>query len=211
MRKTKQQKKALAALNLNLFQPEMLTPPAPATIYTKIKQHTERHQVPIAAESLKLTPTKLPTVEQLYQMFNIYNWMYFEGKLPRVTIEYSNRMMSAGSYLPGRKLIRIGRKYHEIYPDEITDTLKHEMIHIKHFKHDAAFRAEARRIGASVRAKSHPALRRPPRYIYICPHCRRQFPRQRRFRMASCGYCTPGPDFDPRFKLKLLRGGKSPA
>jgi predicted SprT family Zn-dependent metalloprotease len=150
----------------------------------------------------------LPGVERLYRLFDVFNWSYFRGKLPRVTIEYSGRMMSAGSYIPHKKLIRIGRKYHEIYPSEITDTLKHEMIHIKHFNHDAAFKAEADRIGASVRARSHPLLRKPPRYVYVCPNCRSQFPRQRRFRMASCGYCTTGRDFDPRFKLRLLNGRK---
>ena len=205
MGKTKQQKKALAALNYNLFRLENLCPPAPATIHTKIQQHVQRQQPPVAAEALKFLQTKPPSVEQLYRMFDVYNWTYFKGKLPRVTIKYSRRMTSAGSYIPGQKLIRIGCKYHEVYPGEITDTLKHEMIHICHFKHDAAFKAEARRIGASVKAKSHPSLRKPPRYIYVCHTCGKQFPRQRRLRMASCGYCTSGKEFDPRFKLKLLK------
>lgn len=207
MAKTKQRKKALEVLNFNLFQPENLTPPAPATIHTKIHVHMKQ-QAPLPPEALKLAEAELPSVEELYRLFDIYNWTYFRGKLPRVAIQYSNRMMSAGSYIPDKKLIKIGRKYHEIYPDEITDTLKHEMIHIKHFKHDAFFKAEADRIGTSMRAKSHPLLRKSPRYVYICPNCKRQFPRQRRFRMASCGHCSTGWDFDPRFKLKLLYSRK---
>jgi hypothetical protein len=112
-------------------------------------------------------------------------------------------MMSAGSYTPSHKLIRIGRKYHEVFPRDIDDTLKHEMIHIVHFNHNAAFKAEARRIGCSVRAQSHPSLRKPPRYLYECPACRTEYPRQKILRMASCGDCSRGGKFDSRFKLRL--------
>jgi predicted SprT family Zn-dependent metalloprotease len=208
MGKTKQQKKALAALNYDLFRLADHCPPAPATLYSKIQQHVQRQQTPVPIEAIKFTQTELPDVDQLYRMFDIYNWTYFKGKLPQVSIEFSNRMTSAGSYLPERKLIRIGRKYHEIFPDEIGDTLKHEMIHILHLKHNAAFRAEAQRVGASLKAKSHPSLRKPPRYIYVCRSCGRQYPRQRRLRMASCGCCTSGREFDPRFKLKLLKSAR---
>jgi predicted SprT family Zn-dependent metalloprotease len=208
MGKTKQQKKALAALNYDLFRLADHCPPAPATIYSKIQQHVQRQQAPVPIEAIKFTPIELPDVDRLYRMFDIYNWTYFKGKLPKVSIEFSNRMTSAGSYLPERKLIRIGRKYHEIFPDEIGDTLKHEMIHIRHLKHNSAFRAEAGRVGASLKAKSHPSLRKPPRYVYVCRSCGRQYPRQRRLRMASCGNCSSGNRFDPRFKLKLLRSAR---
>jgi len=204
MRRNKSQKRALTALNYNLFEPENLTPPAPATLYTLIRQH----QTPAAAVSLTTTPpaaTGLPEVGELYRMFDRYNWVYFEGRLPKVKIEYSSRMTSAGSYMPQRRLIRIGRKYHQLFPEELADTLKHEMIHVRHFRHGRAFKAEAARVGASVRAKSHPSLHKPPRYIYRCPRCGREYPRQKRLRMASCGVCTPGRSFDQRFKLKLKK------
>lgn len=204
MRCNKSQKKALAALNYDLFQPENLTPPAPATLYTLIRQH----QIPAPAVSLANIPTSstgLPPVEELYRMFDRFNWIYFEGRLPKVKIEYSTRMTSAGSYTPQRRLIRIGRKYHQVFPEELADTLKHEMIHLRHFRHGSAFKAEAARVGASVRAKSHPSLQKPPRYVYECPRCGREYPRQKRLRMASCGVCTSGRRFDPRFKLKLKK------
>jgi predicted SprT family Zn-dependent metalloprotease len=146
--------------------------------------------------------SELPPVAELYRLFDVYNKVYFGGKLPSVKVEYSNRMFSAGSYSPSRKLIRIGRKYHEIYPQDIEDTLKHEMIHIRHHRHDARFRAEAERVGASLRAREHPELRRPPRYIYECPGCGMEYPRQKRLVMASCGRCSRGRRFDPRFKLR---------
>jgi len=138
-------------------------------------------------------------------MFERYNRIYFDNCLPRVDIEYSTRMLSAGSYTPSRKLIRIGRKYHELFPQDLADTMKHEMIHIQIFRHDSAFKAEAQRIGASIKARSHPLLRKPARYLYICGNCGREYPRQKRLRMASCGVCTSGKRFDPRFKLKLKK------
>jgi predicted SprT family Zn-dependent metalloprotease len=113
-------------------------------------------------------------------------------------------MLVAGGYFPDKNEIRISVKYHTFFPDEVYDTLKHEMIHIVHFKHDAAFKRMARRIGASIRANEHPALRRRPRYIYICPGCFAEYPRQKRLRMASCGKCSKG-KFDPRYKLILKK------
>lgn len=206
MKKTRRQLKALAALNLDLFEPEVIAVPAPATIHALIKE--KAHPAVAAVASLEDLPpdqtsSKLPTVAELYQLFDRYNWMYFEGALPRPSIEYSSRMTSAGAYLPGRRLIRIGIKYHRIFPEEVADTLKHEMIHLRHLKHDAAFKAEAARVGASVRAKSHPALRRPPRYIYICDNCGTEYPRQKILRMASCGSCSARGRYDRRYKLRL--------
>ena len=205
MIRMKRQKKALAALNFDLFPLADSCPPAPATIYSKIQMQTHRRQVPAAVETISLTSSQLPAETELYRLYDVYNWTYFAGQLPKVSIEYSGRMMSAGAYMPQQKLIRISRRYHEIFPDEIGDTLKHEMIHILHLRHGAAFKREATRIGASLRARSHPSLRKPPRYLYECPNCGRRYPRQRRLRMASCGDCSPGRKFDLRFKLKLVR------
>ncbi|MCX6834896.1 MAG: hypothetical protein NTW07_07145, partial [candidate division Zixibacteria bacterium] len=128
---------------------------------------------------------------------------YFRGRLRRPTIQYSDRMTTAGAYLPEQRIIRISRRYHQLFPEEVTDTLKHEMIHLVNLKHDAVFRAEAGRIGASVKARSHPLLGRTPRFIYECLQCRTEFPRQKRLVMASCGYCSPKGKYDVRFKLAL--------
>lgn len=203
MRRNKSQQKALTALNFDLFQVESLTQPAPATLYTKIREQASA--LPKVELPVTKTEGDLPTLEELHRMFDRFNWIHFEGKLLRVRIEYSTRMSSAGSYTPQRRLIRIGRKYHELFPNEIADTLKHEMIHIRHFLHNALFKAEAARVGASVRAKSHALLRKPPKYMYVCPHCSREYPRQKRLRMASCGECSIGRRFDKRYKLRLRK------
>lgn len=216
MAKSKSEKKALRALNYDLFQTKDIAPPAPATIGHKIKEHTEKEKLftgvtmPEAVISVQ-NPTKnrekgeLPTVTELYQLFDRYNWLYFDGKLPQAKIEYSNRMYSAGSYTPAHRLIKISRKYHEIFPEDIHDTLKHEMIHIIHYYHDADFKREAKRIGATVKAKTHPKLRKPPKYMYLCPNCGKEYPRQKRLVMASCGYCSRGGKFDERYKLRLKK------
>ncbi len=201
----KKLKKALKGINYDLFKPEIITPPAPATIDHKIRLATEEY-LTRAVEAVKSIPkSKLPTVLELYQMFDRFNMIYFEGKLPRVTIEYSNRMTSAGSYTPKLKLIKISHKYHHIFPEDIGDTLKHEMIHIIHLNHNKAFKDFAKKIGASVKAKSHPSLRMPPRYIYACPNCKMEYPRQKRLVMASCGKCSKGRRFDKRYKLQLVK------
>lgn len=204
MAKRLRQLKALSVLNFDLFTAEVLDTPPPATLSRRQLAEVIRRQMPTGKSEIA-DHQILPKLEQLQQMYQYYNWKYFDGKLPRANIVYSNRMTSAGSYTPSRKLITIGRKYHEIFPDELADTLKHEMIHIRHIRHDAVFKAEAKRVGASIRAKSHPLLRRRPRYIYLCGNCGGEYPRQKRLVMASCGECSSGRKFDPRYKLKLKK------
>ncbi|MCP4567278.1 MAG: hypothetical protein GY841_06840 [FCB group bacterium] len=152
----------------------------------------------------------LPGISDLYRMFDIYNKQYFDGRLPQVKITYSKRMLVAGGYYPSKREIRLSIKYHTLFPDEVYDTLKHEMIHIIHFKHNAVFKKTARRIGASIRANEHPSLRRPPKYIYVCPGCLTEYPRHKRLRMASCGRCSKN-EFDPLFKLILKKRLKQAA
>jgi len=207
MPRNKFRQKALAALNLDLFSTESIVPLAPATMDTRIKQE----QQPTILTDIRGGVEKqgmLPSVNELYRMFDQFNLTYYDGKLPSVKIEYSSRMFSAGSYTPSHKLIKIGRKYHELFPGDISDTLKHEMIHILHFNHSAAFKAEAKRIGATSKARSHPSLRKKPRYIYECPSCRKQYPRQKRMVMGSCGSCSSNGRFDERHKLKLIWSSK---
>jgi predicted SprT family Zn-dependent metalloprotease len=145
----------------------------------------------------------LPDINSLYRMFDTYNDELFKRRLPRVRISYSNRMLIAGSYTPALREIKLGRKYHKIFPDDLSDTLKHEMIHIIYPRHDRKFKALAARLKVSLKARAHPDLRGPYKYLYICPSCGREYPRRKRFRMASCGICSRGNRFDPKFKLRL--------
>jgi predicted SprT family Zn-dependent metalloprotease len=146
----------------------------------------------------------LPSVDELYSRFHSFNVKYFAGKLPTPRIRYSSRMLCAGQYIRSRVEIVLSSKYHELFPEDIDDTLKHEMIHIIHFNHNADFRREAERIGASVKAKAHNKLRLPSRYVYQCKACKTEYPRRKRLISASCGKCSPN-RFDPRFKLSLKK------
>jgi len=209
-KRTKRQLKAQSSLNLDLFQPHTIQIPAPATLHTKIMQSagTTAQAAAMLDRQPTLNPGQLPSEDELDRMFDHYNWMYFRGRLRKPKIEYSTRMTMAGAFFPRMKLIRISRRYHELFPEEIADTLKHEMIHLVHLRHDIDFQAEAKRIGASVKARTHPSLGRPPRYLYECPKCGTDFPRQKRLVMASCGYCSRGGQYDERFKLVLRRSFK---
>ncbi len=146
----------------------------------------------------------LPSVDELYNRFHHFNVKYFAGKLPTPRIRYSSRMLCAGQYIRSRVEIVLSSKYHELFPEDIDDTLKHEMIHIIHFNHNADFKSEAARIGASVKAKAHSQLRLPARYIYQCKSCKTEYPRRKRLISASCGKCSPS-RFDARFKLALKK------
>lgn len=152
----------------------------------------------------KPTSEFLPSVDELYSRFHKFNIEYFAGKLPTPRIRYSDRMLCAGQYNRSRMEIIMSRKYHEVFPEDIDDTLKHEMIHIIHFSHNSDFKREAQRIGASVKAKAHHSLRMPARYVYQCKACKAEYPRRKRLISASCGKCSPN-RFDARFKLALKK------
>lgn len=94
----------------------------------------------------------------------------------------------------------------------ITETLGHEMIHYwlwsrrKPYGHTAEFLAKMREIGV---ARYNPVPRlRPPKYVYVCPGCSREYPARRRWRGLACARCCDehnGGKFHPRFQLRMTR------
>lgn len=216
MARSKSQKKALSILNYDLFQPKQITPMPPAQVdpdqvkAKSLPSHidinpTEGNPTQKITGWLNRTNGELPPLSELSRLFDLFNLLYFGGKLPSAKIEYSNRMSSAGSYTPSKRLIKIGRKYHQLFPGDLEDTLKHEMIHIIHYRHNAAFKKEAARIGATVKAQYHPSLTRKPKYLYKCPNCNGEYPRQKIYRMASCGNCSKNGKYDKKYKLILVK------
>jgi len=121
---SKKQMKALAEVNFDLFQPVM--------VQTRPIMPIREETLPDQDNIISLPPPdqsniiSLPPVSWLYRMFDEFNQQFFEGRLPRAKISYSDRMLIAGSFTPVKNEIKIGRKYHRIFPDEIADTLKHE-------------------------------------------------------------------------------------
>jgi predicted SprT family Zn-dependent metalloprotease len=149
----------------------------------------------------------LPDELELKHMFMRINFRYFSGKLPEVKIEWSNRLRMAGKYIISDRIIRLGRRYHEYFPEEVENTLKHEMIHILYPDHGRLFKSEAIRIGASRYAREYPGARGNFKYIYVCPGCGEKFYRRKRYRLASCGRCSRN-GYDQRYKLKLIWSAK---
>jgi predicted SprT family Zn-dependent metalloprotease len=145
-----------------------------------------------------------PNEDDLEQLYACLNMKYFSGALPEVKIEWSMRMKHAGKCIVSHKIIKLGTAYHRHYPEDITDTLKHEMIHLKIVNHGPAFNREAARIGTTRYAKDYPGMLRGLKYLYECPSCGETFASRKRFRERSCGRCSKG-KYDPRFKLRFIK------
>ena len=76
MKRSKKQLRAATALNLDLFRPDSVQLPAPATLHTRIREYAEpsaeaaqRHDQALEVHS----ETKLPSEEELARLFERYN------------------------------------------------------------------------------------------------------------------------------------------
>jgi len=143
----------------------------------------------------------LPDECELARRFVQFNLRYFNGRLPAAIVRWSARMRIAGTCDRQGKVITLSRPYHLHFPDDVDDTLKHEMLHLRLPHHDDAFRREAERIGATVHCKDYPGLHPRARYIYVCPSCETVFHRSRKERLY-CGRCSRS-RLDSRFILVL--------
>jgi SprT protein len=137
-------------------------------------------------------------------------------------VEWNPRFKTAAGRADYReKLISLNPRLLE-YSIEIGRTLRHELAHIL-----AQFRAGRRKIsphgvewqqacidlGIANEKRCHnlpfPARTLAARFVYRCPNCRKEFPRVRRLRRTvACLACCRkhnGGEFDPRFRLKLIR------
>lgn len=137
-------------------------------------------------------------------------------------VEWNSRLKTAAGRADYReKLISLNPRLVE-HVTEIDRTLRHELAHIL-----AQFRAGRRRIlphgdewrqacvdlGIADEKRCHnlpfPARTYVARFVYRCPKCCQDFPRVRRLhRAVSCLACCrkhSGGEFDPRFRLRLVR------
>jgi predicted SprT family Zn-dependent metalloprotease len=137
-------------------------------------------------------------------------------------VEWSSRLQTAAGRADYREnLILLNPRLIE-HPTEIDRTLRHELAHIL-----AQFRAGRRRIpphgaewrqacvdlGIADEKRCHnlpfPARTYTARFVYRCPNCRQEFRRVRRVRRTvACLACCRkhnGGEFDPRFRLRLVR------
>jgi predicted SprT family Zn-dependent metalloprotease len=136
----------------------------------------------------------LPQVEELQARYREYNERYFENILPReITIEWSKRMTSAaGSCNYRKKIIKISVWYHLKYPEEIDNTLLHEMIHLIVPGHGPKFKAYLIKLqeqGANVSRHSKEKAK-DPRWLYVCPKCQTSFKSYNRYlNLYICRHC----------------------
>lgn len=140
----------------------------------------------------------------------------------RVRVEWSPRLRSAAGRAESRSArILLNRRLCAHGADEIDQTLRHELAHLlAQFRagrrriapHGAEWRVACSDLGIPGEARCHnlpfPVQRRVRRYLYVCPHCRRDFPRTRPLRRTSaclaCCRAFNGGQFDRRFKLQLV-------
>ena len=138
----------------------------------------------------------------LQRLFREIDRRHFGGTLPAATVRWSPRLKVAGQIVRSNRTILLGLEYHCHYPRDVRSTLKHEMVHLLHWDHDAGFRRECRRVGAAVHCKTYPGIFLPYKYVYQCPGCGSRRPVRRRIR-AACARCGPGTRRG-RFRLRLV-------
>lgn len=152
---------------------------------------------------LTTTQIALPDEDELLRRFHQFNAEFFKGKLPAATIRWSTRMRIAGTCHRHRALITLSRPYHENFPGDVDDTLKHEMIHLRYAGHGPAFRREAARIGASIHCREYDGIHPRAKLVYACPTCWREFRRSKPGELY-CGRCSRG-RLGPMTRLVLIR------
>lgn len=151
-----------------------------------------------------LSPEALESA--LYEEFDRLNAAHFSGRLVRPKIVLSRRKAFGGYYQPkNHRIVLSLQAYSEHGWNETLNTFRHEVAHIVHPNHSAAFWAVAIRLGAVQRYAAAPLAVKPrplPKYTYACPACGRRIKRHRRLRLASCATCDKR--FNPLYTLKLV-------
>ncbi|MBV8299642.1 MAG: SprT-like domain-containing protein [Candidatus Eremiobacteraeota bacterium] len=133
----------------------------------------------------------LPDVAELQLLFAQFNLLHFRGEIPAYRIAYNARFSNlAGrvSYKP--PVIELSPKHLSGKPEELRETLLHEMIHAwlhalgKNPGHTAAFKKKMRELG--LRSIYHDLGKAAPlndsakRYIIRCEKCFMELLRKRK-------------------------------
>ena len=138
-----------------------------------------------------------------------------------VRVEWNSRLRSAAGRADfGSGLVSLNPRLVDHGAAEIDHTLRHELAHLlAQFRagrhrispHGTEWREACRDLGIADETRCHtlpfPVHHRVHRFIYICPNCRRDFPRVRKLRRAvaclPCCRAHNGGAFDRRFQLRL--------
>ena len=133
----------------------------------------------------------LPDVAELQLLFAQLNYMHFDGEIPAYRIAYNARFSNlAGRTTYKPPMIELSPKHLAGKPDELRETLLHEMIHAwlhakgKNPGHTAAFKRKMRELG--LRSIYHDLGTAKPfnagtkRYILRCEKCTMEVLRKRK-------------------------------
>ena len=135
--------------------------------------------------------------------FHRLNAAHFDNRLTLPEIVLSTRKTFGGYYQPSRhRIVLSWQAYREHGLPETLNTFRHEVAHIVHPNHSAAFWHVALALGAAQKYASPPREVRARRYVYACPACGKRIERRRRLRVASCASCDR--IYNPKYALRLV-------
>jgi predicted SprT family Zn-dependent metalloprotease len=139
---------------------------------------------------------------QLHNLYDNLNKKYFNDNLPKsseIILEWSGRLTASAGVCyrkPKNSVIRLSTHYHKDFPEEIENTLLHEMIHLKVKGHGPEFKKEINRIislgGKVKRFSKRRATKKRINWIYKCKKCSKQYERNRKIttlKRYRCGIC----------------------
>jgi predicted SprT family Zn-dependent metalloprotease len=141
----------------------------------------------------------------------------------KVRVEWSGRLRSAAGRAEfAQARVLLNRRLAAHGEAEIDRTLRHELAHLlasaragrrRLAPHGPEWRRACADLGIADELRCHnlpfPIRRLKRRYLYTCPHCRREVPRIRPLRRSSaCLACCRAHHrgrYDERFKLRLVK------
>ncbi|MGA7246900.1 MAG: SprT family zinc-dependent metalloprotease [Candidatus Cybelea sp.] len=161
-------------------------------------------------------PSALPAEADLQLLFARLNYEFFNGEAPDCRIRYNERFSNAAGRTTYGKIpltIELSPKHFRKYPEAVTETLLHEMIHawcyakFRDTGHGSRFKRKLRECGLNSiyhdLGNVAPLNESNKRFILRCERCTFEVLRRGRPRRpSSCPRCNKR-RFDERYPLAV--------